>query len=545
METITTYGKTITMILKKLSMSVLLFLFCINFGLLQSTFAQTFIDVEPDAPGQVGSLVSAVEEHGADDVIFRLERGEVYWVDANIANIGYHLHIEAAEGDGPPPMIRPAVDLDGTSDHPIHAEGDLTLKGIYYGGLDDVGRWMGNTRLRTENTRMELDNMHFDFHTCFLLRSDADNTSYFVTNSMFRHVGQLTDPNCGRVFDSRGNNTDSLSFVNNTMYLGTHFVIRPHTGTVNYLKFDHNTVVDWGRHIEIGYAKEVEFTNNLIINVGFRGNEVPEEGFSDESLLTFTSAEFVEAYNDEDRSIIIKNNNMGTMRQEYEDVLLEHFDAEDPHRPFIHDQLIDSVGQDLMDMGVLIMENNIMETENEGIQFTSRPDFESVVEYVAAYATNPDGDLPALWDRRDNLSVGVDQWRDFSYNMDAESYTAAEHGLPLGDLNWFPEKKEEWEQIATSVEDLEERVHEFRLLGNYPNPFNPTTNIQYQLSESSKVVLEVYNVLGQRVSRMNMGTQVAGDYSVEFDASQLSSGFYLVRMYAGNNIQSIKMTLLK
>ncbi|MEX0686504.1 MAG: T9SS type A sorting domain-containing protein [Balneolales bacterium] len=529
-------------------------LYCLIISISQNVMAQTYIDVPPDGPNEVGSLVTAVEENGADDVIFRLERGGVYWTDANITSVGYHLHIEAAEGEGPPPMIRPAVDLDGVSTHPIHAEGDLTLRGIYYAGLDDVGNWNGNTRLRTENTRGVLDNMHFDFHPCFILRSDADNTSWFISNSQFRHMGQETDPNCGRVFDSRGNNTDSLVLVNNTMYLGTHFVIRPHGGTVNYLEFDHNTVVDWGYQIDIGLSKEVVFTNNLIMNVGFRGNSGREGvGYSDQSLLTFMRADSIEAYNDADRSLVISNNNMGTMLQEYQDVLQEHFVAGEPlweepvQDPFLHDQLIDSVGQHLVDIGVLVMENNIEEQENEGLTFTDRPDFQNVVDYVDAFLTDPSQELPAPWDRRDNLDVGVDEWRDFSYNTDAQSYTAAENGFPLGDLNWFPEQLQAWEDGSgpVSAENPETIARAFRLFDNYPNPFNPTTRIAFELANSSEVIMEVYNVLGENVETINLGTRSAGFHTVTYNAHNLSSGVYMVRMQVGNEVQTIKMTLMR
>ncbi|MEX1122457.1 MAG: T9SS type A sorting domain-containing protein [Balneolales bacterium] len=528
-------------------------LICLTLGISHSVLAQTYIDVEPDEGDEVGSLNRAVEDNGEDGVIFRLQRGGVYWTDANIT-ADYHLHIEAEEGDGPPPMIRPAVDLvDGTSDHPIHAEGDLTLRGIYYAGLDDVGNWMGNTRLRSEDTRAVLDNMYFDYHTCFILRSDADNTSWFVTDSQFRHMGQETDPNCGRVYDSRGNDTDSLVFVNNTMYLGTHFVIRPHGGTVNYLEFDHNTVVDWGYHLDIGLTREVVFTNNLLMNLGFRGNSGREGvGYSDHSLLTFMRADSIEAYNDDERDILISNNNMGTLRQEYKDVLESHFvegDSlwEDPvDTPFLHEQLIDSVGDHLMDIGVLVMENNIQEPEEEGLQFEDRPDVDSVVEYVDAFLTDPSQDLPAPWDRRDNLDVGVDEWRNFSYNTDAESYTAAQDGFPLGDLNWFPEQKQAWEEgDPVSVEKPDVIASEFKLLGNYPNPFNPVTNIAYELASPSEVNMQVYNVLGENVGSINLGMQSAGFHTTSYDASGLSSGVYIVRMQVEGNVQNIRMTLIK
>jgi hypothetical protein len=71
----------------------------------------------------------------------------------------------------------------------------------------------------------------------------------------------------------------------------------------------------------------------------------------------------------------------------------------------------------------------------------------------------------------------------------------------------------------------------FRLLGNYPNPFNPMTVIRFQLSEISEVRLEVLNMLGQQVAMLvNHEVRPAGVHEVGFDASGLSSGIYLYRL---------------
>ena len=91
----------------------------------------------------------------------------------------------------------------------------------------------------------------------------------------------------------------------------------------------------------------------------------------------------------------------------------------------------------------------------------------------------------------------------------------------------------------------------FELSQNYPNPFNPTTKIEYVVPVDAKVILEVYNIAGQKVSELVNQEQSAGYYSVEFGGSNLSSGVYIYRIVAndkatGNNFSSTKkMMLLK
>lgn len=102
-----------------------------------------------------------------------------------------------------------------------------------------------------------------------------------------------------------------------------------------------------------------------------------------------------------------------------------------------------------------------------------------------------------------------------------------------------------------SVEEFIETVPvQFVLFQNYPNLFNPTTAISYQVSVVSNVSLKVYDVLGREVMILVDGMKEAGYYTVSFDGSKLSSGIYFVRFIAQSNegksfIQTRKLLLMK
>ncbi|MEX0662974.1 MAG: right-handed parallel beta-helix repeat-containing protein [Balneolaceae bacterium] len=104
---------------------------------------------------------------------------------------------------------------------------------------------------------------------------------------------------------------------------------------------------------------------------------------------------------------------------------------------------------------------------------------------------------------------------------------------------------EEYDYISLEKIHVDELITEHKLMPNYPNPFNPTTTIHYQVREQSDVKIEVYDVIGRRVQILADGNQFSGEYRVNFDARNLASGVYLIRFIAGNHMDVQKMTLIK
>jgi len=85
----------------------------------------------------------------------------------------------------------------------------------------------------------------------------------------------------------------------------------------------------------------------------------------------------------------------------------------------------------------------------------------------------------------------------------------------------------------------------FHLEQNFPNPFNAKTAIDYQLPQSSRVRLEVFDLLGRKVVTLVDGKQEAGYWSVLWEASKVSSGIYFYKLTSGDFVEVKRMTVLK
>ncbi len=98
---------------------------------------------------------------------------------------------------------------------------------------------------------------------------------------------------------------------------------------------------------------------------------------------------------------------------------------------------------------------------------------------------------------------------------------------------------------VTAIEESEETIARgFELEQNYPNPFNPSTTIRYSLLEGADVILDVYNLAGQKVATLVNGRQSAGTHNVTFDASDLSSGVYFYRLALDNGNEQVRRMIL-
>jgi len=140
-------------------------------------------------------------------------------------------------------------------------------------------------------------------------------------------------------------------------------------------------------------------------------------------------------------------------------------------------------------------------------------------------------------------------------------YNTSNSGLPYNDVNVITVDGEGNKWIGTDggglavyreggvvldvVEDKYAITRDFSLLQIYPNPFNSSTTISYQLPITTKVTIEIYNILGRKVKTLVNKRENAGTYSVSFDCSNLPSGVYFCRFHARTYYDTKKLLLLK
>ena len=144
----------------------------------------------------------------------------------------------------------------------------------------------------------------------------------------------------------------------------------------------------------------------------------------------------------------------------------------------------------------------------------------------------------------DGLSKGEEKTASFIFSVDKQAPVKKEQKLAFVIIG--PNNQSWIKEITVSVSPPER----FELFQNYPNPFNTSSIISYQLTTDSRVILKVYNLLGQEVATLIDTDQTAGFHQERWNASSIASGTYIYRLVAkdASGKETVKrktMTLLK
>jgi lysophospholipase L1-like esterase len=186
--------------------------------------------------------------------------------------------------------------------------------------------------------------------------------------------------------------------------------------------------------------------------------------------------------------------------------------------------------------------------------------------YLYARLNCPSADDDSYWMKIDdgtfvmynNLGTSGWQWLQLeSFDLDAGDHTLSityrEDGAKLDKLcisNYFEAPigmGQEAENLCdlTGTENISDIPDRYGLEQNFPNPFNPTTTINYYLAKKSQVKLRVFDILGKVVATLFEGTKSNGSYEINFDGNHLSSGVYYYRLEADQYVETRKFVLLK
>lgn len=575
----------------RVTIVIVSFLFGVNL------FAQV-IDVQPG----YGTLNDAITANGGDK-IYKLKAGGWYGLNSIIENtvpitiIGEH----PAAGQMPA-IIQTGSASDGTVFTAMFlASANLTIKNVFLVNAD-LDNAIGHSVFMIEknHTRVVLDSVTIDpVGGGTIGWSEADTAEIFLTNSLLMSHGLQ---NLNFFYWLFGNNAamDTLYVENNTfvgvgaIWLGATAFQRGVIGFPqdNFLWFNHNTML-FGQYDGFNnfYSKSEFFTNNLLWQFGY----LPYTNSPMNWILNYGEVGPQNASTCLVKADMLPDETLPSQRKIFAEYNYNYRD------PRIND--IIKLGLDSGRVSYLlpiVTPASQSYSSREARLFSNKtdyPNFKAGHNIEDQPNTDPIFTNQKIYSRMDSILTWTkyaceqfwgfpidsyptgDKWPEIFYKVDPDfgnpvtwprfdgTYsnplllTASIEGLPLGDLNWYPDKKAIWQQNQatfmahilsenesqiTSVNQKDDQIPvQFALTQNYPNPFNPTTQINYSVPQNDFVSLKVYNVLGQEAATLFSGVQHAGNYVATFDGSKFASGVYFYKLHQGVNSTTKEMLLLK
>jgi hypothetical protein len=167
-------------------------------------------------------------------------------------------------------------------------------------------------------------------------------------------------------------------------------------------------------------------------------------------------------------------------------------------------------------------------------------------DYKCTNAYNSNGNLIECTEEDWNVGTGWEYAEHFSGGYDIHGNCISEEYQYWDGTEWVNNYRNAytWVFFVSGVES-EGVVKEFSLENNYPNPFNPSTTIKFQIPEISFISLKVYDILGNEVAVLMNEEKQMGEYSIEFNPIDLPTGVYLFQLKSNSFIETKKMMMLK
>ncbi len=569
---------------------------------------------------QYGTLNDAIEAAKAsgklNNTVFKLKPYEVYVLSRSIyIDVGESLELFApkpgkTQESAPPQIVWTEEAID--RQYMIQSFGDIIAKNIWFRYADFLGNKVSssitfeNQDAAEDPERGIFDGCLFDYagigaEAAGAICVKADHFVGKFTNCYWRNNSDNHFRYYGRAvsfpYQSSGWHYDTLFFENCTFTNLSRLIMQEGNEYSDNVFINHCTVlntIEWVFQ-SAGWIRNAVITNSLFVNpflYGHRAYDVCPESMTYDDYLAgkcdppggglingitpVDSFGFEVNFTDFDRKIFI-----GNINYVYQDWMIDWYKNSDWSKERIRtrEQML------LHNPSPMLSEDEIAFIDS--VDANGNKVFKTInVDWKTTYSKDPQFVVPATnldalkqfimykwWNNADidwsyEPEAGFNQTWPLPENLaytDPELLTAAMGGYPLGDLNWFPEKYEQWKANQRDnewqtinnwltygspepsvVKELPGSLPtEYSLKQNYPNPFNPITNIEYSIPKSGYVTLKVYNLLGQLVATIFEGNQNPGNYVATFDAFNLSSGVYMYRLESNNVSITKKLILMK
>ncbi|MCU7494080.1 MAG: T9SS type A sorting domain-containing protein [Ignavibacteria bacterium] len=489
--------------------------------------------------------------------------------------------------DGRPPCIQPDVLPDASVPGTLlilNANGiKARLENLYITGQSITGSVNSPNAIgviiKGDNVRLEVNNCVFEQWDQYALNYQGNMDKLFVYNTKFRNMansaGQWYVGEAVR--NSGGNGTDSLVMKNNTFFCINAYAACPVTGKIcNYFEFVHNDVVWMFKNPLFAFNVTKAKINDNIFYAAYSGGiskseypwwdqlRSPEIGsIIDLDTLNVAIAKIFDSQDSTNanvrmlaeakRTVEVKNNAYfwPTKLTNYWKAWNDTAHTDSIYTPsWMNQRTTNMFANKTTWPGFTESGNqNVDPTFGASIDsvMDNKPEFGvGFLEYFKAVRTAKIS--TEVWGYHlQHVASGsnwVPQWplpeaKDLKYT-NATLLTASTDGRPLGDLNWFG--------MVSSVEEKYSKTtpQSFILYEAYPNPFNPSTKIKFELPENGNVTLKIYDIQGRLVTTvLNNELKNRGTYEYKVDMDKMASGIYLYTLQYNGRMQTKKMALLK
>ena len=399
--------------------------------------------------------------------VYVLRRGGLYYNTDRMTNDGFHLRLvgqtasEARPEDnvcGPaggddcgPAVIQRVRRENGSVDATMlesngAGTGSVTMRNVWLQGQDNSGVTSNYQPIviNSSRSRLTFDNVVFDRNDWHHVGVTGAENDIFVRNSTFRNLTGNDQRYVGRGFTLFAG-ADTVAFENNTFFNMGYVPFHSEPAPVEFLVFNHNTMVNFGMFFSAGAIwKRAYVTNNVMVNPFYQGESVDlytQPNRADEFSGIFGIQPLPARFGLEvDRRVVFANNSY--WRDPEIDAYYQTFDPVVRAQPLVSDST-----QSYFDAYEgMVIRGNI----NAQPMLTRAPTDAETIEKIKGFirgVTLPSVSPPyplVSWDpgRPDNpLAINFPRPEDFTYS-NAQLRTAGTDGLPLGDLNWYPEAKE-------------------------------------------------------------------------------------------------------